>query len=93
MQERDVPVIVSYPEFFPPVYAIDLLPEGFVGEVIKIQAPYPIASVTGVFVWLRHRPQPLADGNPVGEVDRMFPFVPVLRHRFLTSFPKIVPPL
>jgi hypothetical protein len=82
MDEGSISVVIADPELFPAVDAINLFAQCFVVQIIEIEAPYPVFSVSGVRIDLCHRIHTLLDDDAVARVDLMLPFMTeVLRGR------------
>ena len=89
MDHRRVKIIIPDAELLPHVHPIDLLPQGPVIGVVKIEAPDEILSAFGVRVRFHHGPQPLPDRQQIHIVQLMLPFMPVVDcfHRFFIPLP------
>ena len=75
VDDGNIVVIIADAEFFPDIDAVQLLPQGLVGPVIKIQAADKILSVYGVGVKLHDGRQPLPQDQSVAIADLMLPFM------------------
>ena len=76
--EGGIPVIIADAEFLPHVDAVDLLPQGLVGGVVKIQGADAVLSPHRVGIGLRHSLQALPDAQQIGVADLVLPLMPVL---------------
>ena len=78
MDHGRIVVIIADSEFLPAVDAVDLFPQSFVCRIIKIKAAYSVFAFHRMWVGFRNGPQPLPDGNHVGNTDLMLPFMAIV---------------